>query len=356
MVETPTDTADSSARFVLAEDAPYLRNLAALWAACPPLAREIEALDVDDRYRVEPSKAGPPTLAIDVGPRTVHLHSRHQPIDEARRLVDTVDHREKLTFYVHGFGLGYHAEMLFDRAGSESQLWVFEPDLQVLRAAFEHRDLSRLIDSRRVHFVWRADKGELFTRLMPSATVVSLGAEPVSHPASRQLHPGFFAEIERWLEEFAAFGKTSLNTLVLNGKRTAENVSRNAAWYAAAPGLARLKNAYKGQPAVVVSAGPSLRKNRHLLKEVDGKAVVVAVQTTLQPLVEMGVEPQFVTSLDYHDISTRFFEKLPPTLRTELVAEPKAAHAILGMHPGPMSLLGNEFSENLLREMNLARP
>ena len=55
---------------------------------------------------------------------------------------------------------------------------------------------------------------------------------------------------------------------------------------------------------------------------------MIAVQTTLQPLLEMGVEPQFVTSLDYHEICTRFFEKLPATLRTELVAEPKATSAI----------------------------
>ena len=60
-----------------------------------------------------------------------------------------------------------------------------------------------------------------------------------------------------------------------------------------------------------MSAGPSLRKNKHLLKDAQGKAVIIAVQTTLQPLLEMGVEPQFVTSLDYHDICTRFFEKLP---------------------------------------------
>ena len=59
------------------------------------------------------------------------------------------------------------------------------------------------------------------------------------------------------------------------------------------------------------------------------------MQTTLQPLLEMGVEPHFVTSLDYHEICTRFFEKLPPTIRTELVAEPKATSAIFQHEPRP---------------------
>ncbi|MGA2500719.1 MAG: 6-hydroxymethylpterin diphosphokinase MptE-like protein, partial [Tepidisphaeraceae bacterium] len=76
---------------------------------------------------------------------------------------------------------------------------------------------------------------------------------------------------------------------------------------------------------------------------------------TLQPLVEMGIEPNYATNLDYHDICTRFFEKLPKQLRTELVAEPKASAAVFGLYPGPISLIGCDYSEKLLREMKLNR-
>jgi hypothetical protein len=146
-----------------------------------------------------------------------------------------------------------------------------------------------------------------------------------------------------------------LNTVVLNSQKTAENIARNIGWYAAAPSLSRLKNRYKGQPAIIVSAGLSLRKNKHLLDDLAGRAVIIAVQTMLQPLLEMGIEPDFVTSLDYHEICTRFFERLPDGLRTEMVAEPKANAAILAMYPGKISLLGNSFADGLLREMRLRK-
>jgi hypothetical protein len=116
-----------------------------------------------------------------------------------------------------------------------------------------------------------------------------------------------------------------------------------------------LRDAYKGRPAIIVSAGPSLRKNKHLLKDASERAVIVAVQTTLQPLLEMGVEPHFVTSLDYHEICTRFFERLPATLRTELVAEPKATSGIFSMYPGPVSILGNDYADKLIAEMPVER-
>ena len=105
-----------------------------------------------------------------------------------------------------------------------------------------------------------------------------------------------------------------------------------------------------------MSAGPSLQKNKHLLAGLRDTAVIIAVQTTLQPLLEMGVEPHYATSLDYHEICTRFYEKLPKTLSTELVAEPKANSAIMRMYPGNVSLLGNAFAESVLRELAVGKP
>src|SRR4051812_41257303 len=107
-----TASIDPSRRFILPEDAPYLRNMAALWAADPGLARKIEAID-DEGYAVEKSKAGEPTLAIDTADgRKISLHSRHHPIDEAKRLIDAVDFEKAFAFSLHGLGLGYHLEIL----------------------------------------------------------------------------------------------------------------------------------------------------------------------------------------------------------------------------------------------------
>ena len=347
-----TARTDPSRDHVLPADAPLVRNLAALWATEPPLAREIEALP-DGPYMIEPSRSGAPTVVIEASGREIYLHSRHEPVEEANRLVAHVDFDEKVAFFIHGFGLGYHVEAVFDRASDEAVLCVVEPDLRMLRTTLEARDLSRLIESRRLLLLTKVDKSEIFVRLAQQMAMFSLGCETIEHGPSVRLRPDVHGQFREWMDEFIAYSRTSINTLVINGRRTAENIARNIGWYAATPSMSRLKDKHKGTPAIIVSAGPSLRKNKHLIKDAAGKAVIVAVQTTLQPLLELGVEPNYVTSLDYHEICTRFFEKLPPDLRTELVAEPKATTAIFGMNPGPISLLGNDFAESLLREMKL---
>jgi hypothetical protein len=328
---------------------PYLANLPALWAADPATAAAVEAVPDDAVLPTEPTRDGQLTVAVPMPDgRPVYLHSRHRPLDEAERLAATVD-ATRSVYHVFGLGLGYHLEQLFDRAGDEAIFLVFEPDLAVVRTALERRDLSRLIDSRRVLLFTRADKGELFQRLAPHTTLVTLGTADVAHAASVRRDPAFYRQVQGWLAEFASFAMTNLNTAVLNGRRTLENVTRNLARYAASPGPDHLRGAYQGYPALIVSAGPSLRRNKHLIRSMVGRAVIIAVQTTLRPLLELGVEPDFVTALDYHDICARYFEGLPRTLSTELVAEPKATPAIFDLHPGPLTLAGNADADALLR-------
>src|SRR5687768_16123320 len=87
MTATKIETAaDRSGRYVLAEGAPLVKNLGALWATDPEVAAEVEEELMRGVYEVEQSKSGAATLALEAEGRKIYLHSRHQPVDEARRL------------------------------------------------------------------------------------------------------------------------------------------------------------------------------------------------------------------------------------------------------------------------------
>src|SRR5258706_14500826 len=227
-----TASTDPSTCYVLAPDAPYLNNLAALWSKNPALARAVEALTDDAcvEFKVEPSRSGPPTVtARTADGRSITLHSRYDPVLEAKKLIDPVKTDSCVAFYLLGLGLGYALEALFERTSEESLLFVFEPDLRLIRIALEQRDLSRIISSGRLHLFTDADKAELFTKLTPHSAMCSMGFEGVTHAPSLALHSEYFGEIQTWIAEFAAFSRTSLNTLVITGRRPAENVTPNIA-------------------------------------------------------------------------------------------------------------------------------
>lgn len=346
-------TTDFSERYVASPGDVLSGNLACLWAVDAALACQIEQAEP---YPLEKARSGEWTVSVPTPDgRQVYLHSRHRPLEETRRLIDGVKTDACVAFYLQGLGLGYGLQLLYERISDEAIICVLEPDIRLIRTALEALDLQESIRSGRVLFITRDDKADLFGRLEEHSALLTLGFEAVVHAPSLQRYPEFYRTMQAQFVELAGFYRTSLQTLIINGRRTSQNLARNIGWYAANPGLGRLKDRYAGKPAIIVSAGPSLRKNAHLLREAHGKAVLIAVQTSLKPMLEMGVEPTFVTSLDYSDICTRFFEKIPQGISTELVAEPKATDKIFGMYPGKMTLLGNAFAESLLREMNLGR-
>ncbi|MGN6504929.1 MAG: motility associated factor glycosyltransferase family protein, partial [Tepidisphaeraceae bacterium] len=334
---------------------PFVENMAALWAVDPGLAALVDAVSDEDALAIEPSRAGPMTAAVSAqGRSAIYLHSRYDPVAEAVKQTARIA-PDCLQVFVLGLGLGHHVAAIRQRC-SQATLWVLEPDARILRAAFETADLSHAIGERKIRFIHSINKSALFIEWMGHLAAMSAGHSRFEHPPSLQLHPDFFEQARGLLDEFLAYGKTTINTLLINSKRTCENLARNVPWYVASPGVGRLRNAMAGKPAIVVSAGPSLRKNKHLLKQAAGHAVIICVQTAFQQLVDLGIEPQFVTSLEYHDICTQFFQHIPRSVRTELVAEPKATPKIFELNPGPVSLLGNDFVERLLREMQLNRP
>lgn len=334
------------------------RNLAALGRNDPATARAIldaapAALNWDQ------SKTGLPVAALadpETG-RAVPLASRYDPIKEADKLVGAIDHTKTACLVVLGFGLGYHVDQVVKKLGPRDLLIVFEPDLSLLRSVLSELDYSGWLNQPGLILAGPdTDKAALLGRLEQRSGTLTLGTQIVTHPASRQRHGEAFSLFSKHITEALAFSRTNVATALVNAARTVRNLTCNLVPYAAGPTVAELEGAAKGYPAVCVGAGPSLVKNLDLLKDpaIREQVVVIGVQTTLKPMLDRGIRPDFITAIDYSQICTRFYEDLPPLPDVTLVAEPKCHPAILEAYPGPVRICKSGLNDQLLG--NLARP
>jgi hypothetical protein len=261
--------------------------------------------------------------------RTIYLHSRHDPAREARDFCDTLEKTDAACVILCGLGLGYHLLALFDAFGADAVYIVSEPDLITIKTAMEHTDLSAVLAAGRVVFITRLDKGYLHERIMRYGTLLMLGTLFAVPPVSRDHQAEFHTACRAALLDFAAFAKMSLVTLVRNAAITCRNVAANLPAYVSTPPIDILRGRFTGCPAILVAAGPSLAKNIDQLAALQDKAVIIAAQTTLRPLLERGIRPHFVTSLDFSDMSRQFFENLDIPDTVVLVAEPKASWHVI---------------------------
>lgn len=334
----------------------FLRNMSALWRMDPDLAVRVDAVEDADRLTLEPARSGRMTASVaaaDGAP--VQLHSRFDPDVEAKRLAESVPLEEKFCFVVCGLGLGYHVAELCRRLRGDAFVLCFEPSLNVISTALCCTDLSEFIRARRLMLIADADKTVVHERLAPVSTLMMLGLHIVNHAPSVRVAAADHARFVRLITDYATYQRMSLLTLVANSKITCRNIAMNIPTYVTTPPIDVLRNRFAGCPGIVVSAGPSLRRNVDLLGEASGRAIVVCVQTTFRMLLERGIVPDFVTSLDFHAMSQAFFEGIDDVRGVHLVAEPKATWHVLDGYPGPISLLDNRWMRLVLGDALAAR-
>ena len=274
---------DDSERFILDPDHPYLANLAELWAANARVAAKIER--------------------DDVGPFP-EMPARSVALPNSKVC------RETFAFAVSGFGP--HVVELFERTGGkdgQAIFAIFEPDLVRLRAGLGSINAAEAIRSGRIVIIpGDASAEDVADALKSWPLLVSLGLTVV--PADDDTAD----EIETrraMLAALSAQQHTHVVTTLEHGRKSSVNVLKNLHDYAENPGVGPLRGGMDGRTAIVVSAGPSLRRNMHQLRGREDEFIIIAVQTALRPLLEAGIEPHYVCSIDHHEISTRFYVDLP---------------------------------------------
>lgn len=337
-------------------------NLRALSRASPDVARRVRLATPrrDVRFMTTDEIHDPCALAAEVfdeiDPQSRRaLCSRRRPLEEARRLIDTVDIADAAVFLVSGFAAGHHVRALAERLKRTGIIVVFEPDLALLRAVLEHIDCSAWLGSQNVAVVDDPDDGGALARVVEGVEgLVAMGVTLVEHPASRaRLADGTTRLHARFLDVVKAVKMTVVTTLV-QVKTTLRNLTQNLDRYVASPGIVELKNSCKGRAAIIVSAGPSLARNIALLEDprIRERFAIIAVQTVLKPLLARGIRPHFVTALDYSEISARFYEGLTAADLSgiSLIIDPKVNPGVVQAWPreSAMRVQGDKHLDKLL--------
>lgn len=349
IAETPRPPAAPS---LLTNDslrARYLANLTALYPRDPGLSARIDAIPFAQCPTLVQTRSGEPTirLAGDDG-RELFVHSRYDPIAEARQFVNALPEVDNATFIVHGMGLGYTLREL-ERRWRRPVLLLCESNAALLKAALCITDVSEALRSGRLTILTNPDRAALHEKLSAGNADLLLGMHFVAPPASTRCDAAFHERMRTGLLDWVSYSRMQMMTLLKTARVTFRNVAFALPHYLRESGVETLKDRAAGYPAIIVAAGPSLARNIRQLAGLRERAVVIAVQTVFKVLLELGIRPHFVTSLDFHDVSAEFFRGIDDVSDCVLVAEPKAAPAVLDGYSGRRCVLRHRYFDSLLR-------
>ncbi|MEW6172112.1 MAG: 6-hydroxymethylpterin diphosphokinase MptE-like protein [Bacillota bacterium] len=239
------------------------------------------------------------------------LHSAHDPVAEARRLVERYPSlKEAGAVVCFGLGLGYHVHEVLRVAKPNVQVLVIESHPQLREWFQQNPENIQSIPWERVTITDREDVIKTF--VYRKRENFRDGLVMVEHPASLRLNPEFYDTISTRVRDYISLLLIDMGTAQTLNYFVQENNFANLKAITSDPGISSLKGAFAGKPAVVVAAGPSLSKNIDLLAEAKNKSVIISVGTALKAMLAKGIHPDLVVTLDPTELNYKLFEGLAP--------------------------------------------
>ena len=92
-------------------------------------------------------------------------------------------------------------------------------------------------------------------------------------------------------------------TVAVSGRTSIVQGLGNLSHLARRPSVAGLDGTFAGKPCVIVSPGPSLSRNLHLLPRLKGRALLLTCTHALRSFRSVGVHPDFVLAADAGDLA-----------------------------------------------------
>lgn len=237
--------------------------------------------EADEEFIIESCANG--FLTIKNVRTNMYLHSKNDPMEEARKLVESGYEPEKSRYSVLGCGMGYHIYQLYKVSNGSVPITVYEENPAVVEYARNYGVLDWIPEER-----LKIVTGKITLLFLKSVDNQSTGI--LFHlPSIRQLTNE--AEREAIMSVYIQQSTAS------KFKRNVQiNFWRNS--QQGLPDISKLRGLEKNEEMVVVAAGPSLDENMELLRSWQGQKTIVAVGTVFKKLLAAGIRPDYVAVMD----------------------------------------------------------
>ncbi|TAJ30686.1 MAG: DUF115 domain-containing protein [Nitrospirae bacterium] len=315
----------------------FEQNLAIMEKRDPELAALMRS-DLDcSQIEVLPShQPDVPTARVTLpSGEKVLLHNMEDPIGSAQRSAEKQEMKAGNASVLLGFGLGYLALELARKSTKKHLIIICEVDPAVLKTALRQVDLSAVLDSDYIKVLVGSDipLQEWIHKL--STQCMTAQVDVILYGPSSQLHPEKYERLKEIAQNEHRALILNRNTVLKAGRLMMDSILLNFPEVLQSAGVKRLENLFKGRPAILVAAGPSLEKNVHLLRELDGRAVIISVDTALRLLLPLGIKPDIVTTIDFNKINFEKFKNVPIDQDISLVYHPGGYYESIRAFQGP---------------------
>ncbi len=243
------------------------------------------------------------------------LHSLFDPRKEAAIFVEGNNIKEGDIVFLYGCGLGYHVDEIAQRIGRYGTLVIIELNPDILHAALNVVDFTSIFRKCRANLIFASSEYELNQKIQEIMFGFKVQTvKTVIHPASFKCIPAGFKNISNFFESKLV----NTRTQEVFRKFYFENIRRNIDVVLSSPGINCFQNKFLKKPLILAGAGPSLDTDIKTIRKFQRNVFICVVDTAYPILIENGIKPDFVVSVDPQPKTIKHFrvsaDKNPPLI------------------------------------------
>lgn len=240
-----------------------------------------------------------------------YIHSKYDPIKEGKAWAKENKNDTMTTYLIYGGGMLYHVVELLEEMSDNSSIIVVEPEKRIYEFVKNSRSFKKLEESKKFSYFFYDDPSDFsgmlvnFLKTLNADNLKMLITSPY-----QEYYPDMLKSFIKGIKEFILLREIDENTTERFVDVHLENVFSNLFEVSKSNFAMDFYQKFKGRPAIVVSAGPSLDKNVELLKGNEDKVIIISGGRTLKTLLDRGIKPHFVVSIDPSDRNFKLIEEV----------------------------------------------
>ncbi len=290
----------------------YTKNLEALFSVNPILGAKLFAIKENSRFNVFQGKD---PIDINIYDTKTNETIYQFPIDETQQYIERLQKNYNLfpVLFFYGIGNGILYQALLQNV-SLKHLVIFEPNLELIYIALNFIDISEEIRKERIII----EHSENFS--FPKALKIIYKGDIKPYAKIYNLHI-----LTNYYEKHYSDDILSINATILkaykhmvigHGNDATDSLIGIEQHIYNIPQMLKnyktkeLLKSKNSDMAIIVSTGPSLKKQLPLLKQYQDYATLICIDASLPILQEHNIKPDIVVSMERVEATSKFFENI----------------------------------------------
>lgn len=256
------------------------------------------------------AKDGTEIVEIRSNDKSYRMNSLYNPIAEAVKYAAQFNELCNGTvLIIYGYGNGIFPQAIIEEYSDKGIVVFYEPNALIAQYIKSHMQHKDLIESNNVYYVSPNlsdnKKGYYLTSEFPLLLEKIITYSNHEHievaclPHYREIFEEEYGKLMELVRYRVRHLRSNIEASKLMGKESVINNIMNLQYISDSYCADSLIGVFsESLPAVIVSAGPSLEKNVHVLREMKNKAFIICVDTAADYLIKKGIVPHIIVSVD----------------------------------------------------------